>query len=800
MKSMMEFLRLHQLNVMSAFTGICAAMIVMLLFTKAISNRRRWILILVEFSAMMLVGFDRLAYIYAGTPGNTGYIMVRLSNFIVFFVTSEFIFAFAMYVSDLIKSEGKQDTIPVRLKAVYILSSIGMVLAVIAHFTGLYYTFDAENHYHRAPGFLICYIFPVVAPIILFTVIFKYRRIFSRKIYISLLLFTFVPIAASIVQIFAYGLSLTNMCIVVVSMLLYVFTYLDINDKIDVAAGIERNLLQEQTRVAQRLFEQTVTAFVNAIDAKDEFSTGHSTRVAQYSKMIAEAAGKDREECEEVYYAGLLHDIGKLEIPDSVILKKGKLTPHEYDVIKTHSERGAEILSSIADYPYLSIAAEYHHERYDGKGYPSKLKGDDIPEIARIIAVADAYDAMTSNRSYREAMQQQIVREEIVKGTGTQFDPKFAKIMLHLIDLDSEFAMKEKHEIRELAGKNELECGEYRSEISEGIVITDKITRIHLKSKSKDSTPELKYIPTMILFDSLDGRVHDEDRTIAELNYYEYGEIWFDGHAVATGSRDIKTTITPHENAGAAGPSEDGVTVYDIEAVKYRDHLMVTINDPVQSVNVIVALPDSARYVYIALTGEHCHISDVEISKDEETIAPDYIPRIAEEISYIDRLEGDIPNVQVDGYRLASTAGIPVTDGLEINFHTMSLPTARLIWHTAFLVLYHSADGLVTGDDYREYALVRLDGENWEALGRADNKLIVNIRDDFEGWEAWKEQNKKGMECSVKFERMGNKITLTTENFGVYIRNVLTVTDGMKDVYVCLTGDQCALTDIRIRK
>jgi hypothetical protein len=190
----------------------------------------------------------------------------------------------------------------------------------------------------------------------------------------------------------------------------------------------------------------------------------------------------------------------------------------------------------------------------------------------------------------------------------------------------------------------------------------------------------------------------------------------------------------------------------------------------------------------------------VSISKDEEAVSDDYIPRIAEEISYIDRLEGDVPNVQINGYRMDSTAGIPVTDGLQIDFHTMSLPTARLIWHTAFLVVYHSDDGLVTGDNYKEYALVRLDGETWEAGGRADNKLTVNIRDDFEGWDAWKEQNKKGMECSVSFERNGNRIVLVTENFGVYIRNTLTVTDGEKDVYVCLTGDQCALTDIRIRE
>ena len=797
----MEFIKTYQLSLMQAFSGICAAMIVMLLFTKAMTARRKWILIHVELTALLLVSFDRLAYIYAGDISRTGYVMVRLSNLIVFVMTSEFVLAINLYVADLLKTEGKLEHLPKRSMLVTILSSAGMALAVISHFTGLYYTFDASNRYHRGPGFLICYILPVVAPLILLTIVLQYRNCFSRKILTSLVLFILCPVVASIIQIFAYGLSLTNMVIVIVSMILYIFAYLDINDKIDVAAEIERKFLRGQTKVAQRLFEQTATAFVNAIDAKDEYSRGHSTRVAKYAKMIAEGADKSEEECEKIYFAALLHDVGKLEIPENILLKKGKLSEAEYEVIKAHSKLGEEILSSIVDYPYLSIAAKHHHERYDGKGYPDKLKGDDIPEIARIIAVADAYDAMTSDRSYREAKQQQIVREEIVKGTGTQFDPKFAKIMLHLIDLDSEFEMKEKLEVKELAGKTELECGEYRSEISEGIVLTSNITRMRLRSKSRGSSPELKYIPTIILFDSLDGRVHDEERTMEELNYFEYCEIWFDGHAVATGARSIKTTVTPNGN-GASGENRRAVsdeTEYSVEAVKVKDHVLVRINDGVQTAEIIVALPDSVRYAYMALTGEQCLISDVSISKDEEAVSDDYIPRIAEEISYIDRLEGDVPNVQINGYRMDSTAGIPVTDGLQIDFHTMSLPTARLIWHTAFLVVYHSDDGLVTGDNYKEYALVRLDGENWEAGGRADNKLMVNIRDDFEGWDAWKEQNKKGMECSVNFERSGNRIVLVTENFGVYIRNTLTVTDGEKDVYVCLTGDQCALTDIRIR-
>ena len=162
-----------------------------------------------------------------------------------------------------------------------------------------------------------------------------------------------------------------------------------------------------------------------------------------YSQMIARNAGKSEEECEEIYFAALLHDVGKIGIADSIINKDGKLTEEEFAQIKLHPLYGSQILSRIQQSPSLYIGARNHHERYDGRGYPDGLKGEDIPEIARIIGVADAYDAMTSKRSYRDPMPQERVREELVRGTGTQFDPQFAQIMLHAIDMDKEYAMKD---------------------------------------------------------------------------------------------------------------------------------------------------------------------------------------------------------------------------------------------------------------------------------------------------------------------------------------------------------------------
>ena len=216
------------------------------------------------------------------------------------------------------------------------------------------------------------------------------------------------------------------------------------NKQIDQYRQDEVKHLKEQHQASQRLFEQTAKALVSAIDAKDPYSHGHSMRVAEYSRRIGEITGKNEDECMQIYYAALLHDVGKIGIPNAIINKKGKLTQEEYDLIREqHPVIGSQILSSIAEYPFLSLGAHYHHEWYDGTGYPDGLKGEEIPEIARIISVADAYDAMTSNRSYHTTVPQAQVRNEIARGSGTQFDPRFADAMLKLIDLDTEYQMKE---------------------------------------------------------------------------------------------------------------------------------------------------------------------------------------------------------------------------------------------------------------------------------------------------------------------------------------------------------------------
>ena len=217
---------------------------------------------------------------------------------------------------------------------------------------------------------------------------------------------------------------------------------------------LQTNLSQEVDKKTQevtaqhekleKISMQIVTALSGAIDAKDTYTNGHSTRVAAYSRKIAARAGFTEKEQDDIYMMGLLHDVGKIGVPDAIINKPAKLTDEEYAIIKHHPVTGADILKNITEFPKLATGARWHHERFDGGGYPDGISGETIPVEARIIAVADAYDAMSSRRSYRDVLPQEKVRGEVLNGKGTQFDPVFADIMLSMIDEDTAYHMREK--------------------------------------------------------------------------------------------------------------------------------------------------------------------------------------------------------------------------------------------------------------------------------------------------------------------------------------------------------------------
>jgi HD-GYP domain-containing protein (c-di-GMP phosphodiesterase class II) len=184
------------------------------------------------------------------------------------------------------------------------------------------------------------------------------------------------------------------------------------------------------------LFLGTLHALTSAIDAKDHYTRGHSERVSQWAQRIARRIGLDEKVVETYRIAGLVHDTGKIGVPETVLLKPGRLTDAEFDQLRRHPQIGYDILSGIAPLADVLPGVLHHHERWDGKGYPHGLKGEAIPQVARILALADTYDAMTSTRSYRAALPMDKVLSEIRDNAGTQFDPALAPVLLELIQED----------------------------------------------------------------------------------------------------------------------------------------------------------------------------------------------------------------------------------------------------------------------------------------------------------------------------------------------------------------------------
>lgn len=191
---------------------------------------------------------------------------------------------------------------------------------------------------------------------------------------------------------------------------------------------------EKKARDNQEFIDQTISAFSKLIDAKDRYTQGHSRRVAEYTKKLARRLGFSDEEVRKYHNIALLHDIGKVAIPDNILNKPMGLSDDEYEIMKSHSSRGREILEEIKMDPDLALGAGYHHERFDGRGYPQGLTGQEIPKVAQLIAVADTFDAMYSTRPYRKQLPLSVVLEELKDIAGTQLNEEYVKAFLELAE------------------------------------------------------------------------------------------------------------------------------------------------------------------------------------------------------------------------------------------------------------------------------------------------------------------------------------------------------------------------------
>ena len=386
-----------------------------------------------------------------------GIVLEHIFNFLYFYAAILVSYVFLMYVFSFYYKDNRAGKIKEKwFNQIVFLSFLGLLVLNI--FTGILFYYDADGNYAHGPLYALIFAFPIFFFIQAAVFMLIHRKYYSKAELILLMTFTIFCTGWPALQAFFFPLYLTNFFIGTIMIFLVLLTIETPDDQellltidrlnkvkteLEDKVAEENRILAEKEKKLSNLTMQMMSALTKAVDAKDRYTSGHSSRVAYYSRLLSKRLGMSKEEQDNIYTMGLLHDLGKIGVPRSIINKPGRLTDEEFAVMKSHPQRGYDILSRVTVMPGISKGARWHHERPDGKGYPDNLKGDDIPFEAKIIAVADSYDAMTSYRSYRDVMPQEAVREQIVNGRGTQFDEKVADAMISLIDEDRDYLMRE---------------------------------------------------------------------------------------------------------------------------------------------------------------------------------------------------------------------------------------------------------------------------------------------------------------------------------------------------------------------
>lgn len=315
---------------------------------------------------------------------------------------------------------------------------------IVNGFTGFYFYFDYALEFPYKHGwfflpislFSLVFVFESIAVFII-----KRKQFNNRQIICTTLFYAVFFISYGLQLLFFEKTLLSDFGCAVGSLI--VFFSIETPDYAKLMATLKElnelkgsleNQVQARTEELNRekasyeeLTLETLYSLANLIDAKDHYTNGHSLRVAAYARGMAKTLGLSEADTEQIFLAGLIHDVGKIGIPEAILCKPGKLDDAEFRIIQSHSAIGGEILHGIKEFPSFQQVARNHHERYDGKGYPDALAGEDIPYFARIVTVADCFDAMTSDRSYRSALDDEVALQELRSGSGTQFDPELVE-------------------------------------------------------------------------------------------------------------------------------------------------------------------------------------------------------------------------------------------------------------------------------------------------------------------------------------------------------------------------------------
>lgn len=443
-------LQFNQIN--SAVEIICIILSLILLSQQVLIKRYRknntWFVLVLTSNILMLMG-DLAEWALGGNPSTAAFILLNIFSVYLYYAVSALLLLSAYYwIYNLAKERQDYSS---RLNIPCGIAAVGQLLMVITIPLHNAVSINSEHYYTRGNNFFLLMLFIYVLYIICVALLITLRKAFTKREFVTLVLFLLTPLIGDIIQLADSRLCVQDVLLSLV--LVYVCAFIQYRRDVEYEHNQKELMSRENDRLQKlQLFQKTLTeqlidALCGAVEAKDHYTRGHSFRVAQYAREIMRRMGGDQDAQQETYYIGILHDVGKISIDDSYINKKGRLTEEEYLQMKLHTVEGYQILKDITVIPDLASGARWHHERWDGKGYPNGLVAEDIPLIARIISVADAYDAMTSTRSYHDTYTQEYVRSEIAKGMGTQFDPEIARIMLKMIDEDTEYTMRE-HDLR----------------------------------------------------------------------------------------------------------------------------------------------------------------------------------------------------------------------------------------------------------------------------------------------------------------------------------------------------------------
>jgi len=304
---------------------------------------------------------------------------------------------------------------------IFIPALILTAVNIISIFTGVVFSLDDGGTLRRGLLGSLPYIVAGLYGVAMICILYRD----SNKLYTEILPIVFLgfAFASGLILPFVFRKNFSQMFCPTIMIALLVYT---------ITSTTIRKYKQRHER-DNEIINESIETFTSFIDAKDPYTTGHSKRVAKYTRSIAEKMGYEGEELDRIYYMALLHDCGKIGVPDNILSKPDKLTDEEYQIIKSHTVNGGEILNHFKSLEGVNEGALYHHERYDGKGYPEGLAGEDIPLIARMICVADSFDTMNTNRVYRKKLTRESILNEIETNKGRQFDPAIADVMLKLL-------------------------------------------------------------------------------------------------------------------------------------------------------------------------------------------------------------------------------------------------------------------------------------------------------------------------------------------------------------------------------